>query len=404
MKHSSLDGLTILRFMLDPQEIGGAALDVEILDRTLARRQPINLHKVFLTARSTTGWTETVGASTITYHPVGYDRQDVGRNKERIVNDLEDALGSIVRRHRPDLIANHVPEISAGVMVCRFAKQNDIPLFIQLHGGEMPRMRLPHEHRRMLDEVVDQFTRSARMADAVTAVSDSADRLIEDRSVTNLWTGADPRFYDPRSIQAGYLRDRFDIYVEHPIIVLPARIVIEKGHKILLDALQLLFNKAMDFRVFFVGSATRDMREQLDDYILRNGFSGVVHNIYDATQDQMRAIYRDADVVTLPGYHFEGCPRCLLESQLMETPVVASDSGGTRESFIDGETGFLFPVGDHEALAKVLEPLLLDASLRERMGRAGRRHVMRRFDLDALARRHEAVYRRLAERPVAVSA
>jgi len=205
-------------------------------------------------------------------------------------------------------------------------------------------------------------------------------------------------------VQPGYLRDRFDVYEEHPVIVLPARIVIEKGHKILLDALQTLFDRAHDFRVVFVGSVTLEMREQLDDYMLRNGFSGVVYNLYDATQNEMRAVYRDADIVVLPGYHFEGCPRCLLEAQLMETPVVASDSGGTRESFVHGETGFLFPVGDHRALADALEPLLLDTSLRERMGRAGRRHVTRRFNLDALSRRHEAVYRQLAQRPAAVSA
>ena len=404
MKNSSLQGLTILRFMLDPRVIGGAALDVEILDRAMAQRQEVHLHKVFLTPKPSSSWTETIGASTLSYHPVCFDEHDAGSNPERIVASLRGALDTIALRHQPDLIANHVPEIAPGVMVCEFAKENGIPLFIQLHGGEMPRMEVPPEHRLMLDEVVKHFNKSARLADIVTAVSDSANHLVPHRTVRNLWTGADPRFYDPSSVQPGYLRDRFDIIPGHRIIVLPARIVIEKGHKILLDALQVLFNKAMDFRVFFIGSATPQMREQLDDYMLRNNFSGVVHNIYNATQDEMRAIYRDADIVALPGYHFEGCPRCLLEAQLMETPVVASDSGGTREAFVPGETGFLFPVGDHHALADALEPLLLDADLRETMGKAGRSHVMARFDLDALAQRHEAVYRELAERPTAVSA
>lgn len=401
---SSLDGLSLIRFILDVHEIGGAVLDIDVLDRALARRNRLTLHKIYLTTRNAEGWTETVGNSTITYHPVRYRMETIQQDRESIISSIRGLIGGLIDRHQPDLLANHIPEIPTGLFVSRLAKEKGLPLFIQFHGGEIPRMRFTPEHQSMVDGVVRSFNESARLADAVTAVSDSAQRLVQGRRVVNVWTGADAAAYDPARVEPGYLRDRFDLPGNLPILLLPARIVVEKGHKILLDACQLLFGRGFDMRVVFVGSATSEVRRQLDGYILDNGFSGVVHRIYGATQDEMRSIYRDADVVVLPGYHFEGCPRCLLEGQLMEKPVVASDAGGTRESFRDGETGVLFPVGDVERLAQALEPLLVDSALRQRMGKAGRRFVKERFDLDALARRHEAIYQNLVRQPVAVSA
>ena len=401
MIRSSLDGLSIIRFILDVHEIGGAVLDIDVLDRTLARRQQVNLHKVYMTPHPVEGWTETVGTSTITYHPIHYSKDTLHQDREQLIRRIRATMNSLVESHDPDLIANHVPEIPTGVLVSRFAKEKGIPLFIQLHGGEIPRMKFSADHQRMVDNVVRNYRESARLADAVTAVSDSANRLVPNRDVTNLWTGADASFYDPSKVDPGFLRDRFDLPDCLPILLLPARIVVEKGHKFLLEALQKLFERGQDFRVVFAGSASPEIREQMGEYVLLNGFAGVVHNLYDATQDEMRYVYRDSDVVVLPGYHFEGCPRCLLEAQLMETPVVASDAGGTRESFLDGETGHLFPVGDVDRLADALEPLIVDAELRQRMGQAGRRFVKRRFDLDALAKRHEAVYQGLQRRRAA---
>ncbi len=402
-KKASLEGLTLVRFILDPAELGGAVLDVDVLDRALVRRQEIHIHKVFLSRVTTHGWIETYGPSTISYHPIHYREAAEGSQRDRIAARLESTLSSLARRHRPDVIANHVAETEAGVIVSSFARDWNIPLMIQMHGGEMPKMELPDDHKAMLDEVIKQFTRSADLADAVTAVSDSAQNLVPDHDLTNLWTGADPTFYDPAGVRGGYLRDKFDILDCHPVILLPARIVVEKGHKLLLDALQILFERGLDFRVVFAGSGTPVAMEQLDQYLLANGFSGVVHKLIDATQGEMRAVYKGSDIVALPGYHFEGCPRCILEAQLMEKPVVATDSGGTRESFVDGKSGFLAPVGDVLGLANALEPLIKDADLRRRFGKFGRRHVISRFDLDALAARHEDVYRKVMRRPLALA-
>jgi len=48
----------------------------------------------------------------------------------------------------------------------------------------------------------------------------------------------------------------------------------------------------------------------------------------------------------------EGLPNVPIEAQSLGVPVVATDAGGTREPFVDGEGGFLCPVGDAQALLR----------------------------------------------------
>jgi spore coat protein SA len=63
------------------------------------------------------------------------------------------------------------------------------------------------------------------------------------------------------------------------------------------------------------------------------------------------------------------------------TPVVAVREAGPCETVVDGETGFLRE-RDADALAEAVARLLEDEDLRERMGRAGREHAVRRWTWD----------------------
>jgi glycosyltransferase involved in cell wall biosynthesis len=68
----------------------------------------------------------------------------------------------------------------------------------------------------------------------------------------------------------------------------------------------------------------------------------------------------------------EGWGISIVEAAACGTPTVASDAPGLRDSVREGETGFLVPHGDVEALAQRLGLLLRDGELRRRMGIAAR--------------------------------
>ncbi len=87
----------------------------------------------------------------------------------------------------------------------------------------------------------------------------------------------------------------------------------------------------------------------------------------------------------------------ILEAMAAGLPVVASAVGGVPELVVDGETGLLVPPGDERALAAALARIVGDASLRTRLGAAGRARAEERFALELFRARHIELYARLLD-------
>jgi glycosyltransferase involved in cell wall biosynthesis len=92
----------------------------------------------------------------------------------------------------------------------------------------------------------------------------------------------------------------------------------------------------------------------------------------------------------------EGLPYGVLDAMAHGRPVVATDIPGHRQLVAEGASGFLVPVGDVAAAADRLAGLLCDPDLRRRMGRAALERVRAAFALEAMWRRHEALYAEVA--------
>ena len=89
----------------------------------------------------------------------------------------------------------------------------------------------------------------------------------------------------------------------------------------------------------------------------------------------------------------------LLEAMAAGRPVVATSVGGNPEVVRHGETGFLVPPGNPEAMSDAIGRLLSDRALAQRLGEAGRIRAESAFTLEAMVGRLEALYERLlAER------
>jgi glycosyltransferase involved in cell wall biosynthesis len=99
-----------------------------------------------------------------------------------------------------------------------------------------------------------------------------------------------------------------------------------------------------------------------------------------------------ADVVVLASIK-EGIPRALMQAMAVGVPVVATDVKGTREVVVDGQTGYLVPLGDDAAMADKLATVLASPGLRKEMGARAIVHVRRHFDEEAVTRRLVDVYR-----------
>lgn len=92
-------------------------------------------------------------------------------------------------------------------------------------------------------------------------------------------------------------------------------------------------------------------------------------------------LLRSLDVFILPSY-FEGLPNAVLEAMAAERPVVATRVGSLADVVVQGETGYLFDVGDVDALVDRVGRLLADPERAAAMGRAGAQRVRARFDVE----------------------
>ncbi|MBI5649262.1 MAG: glycosyltransferase family 4 protein [Chloroflexi bacterium] len=105
----------------------------------------------------------------------------------------------------------------------------------------------------------------------------------------------------------------------------------------------------------------------------------------------------DADVgvlMTTPGIA-EGCSNAIMEYMACGLPVVCSDSGGNRELVLDGETGFIIPPRDVNALVEKLTWLKEHPAQAARMGQAGRQRILTHFSVEQMVEKTLAVYREM---------
>ena len=104
------------------------------------------------------------------------------------------------------------------------------------------------------------------------------------------------------------------------------------------------------------------------------------------------------DIAVLPSLANEGFPNSIMEAMASGLPVVATDTGGTRELVLDGITGYVVPPGDATALFNRLGILCDDRAMRLKMGVLGRKRVESEFTVDKMAIKLETLYQDLLSR------
>jgi len=131
-------------------------------------------------------------------------------------------------------------------------------------------------------------------------------------------------------------------------------------------------------------------RKQLISYSKKQGVSGNFVFVGDVRDDMLPTLYGCADVFVLPSIQ-EGQGIALLEAQATAKPVVAFNVSGINEIVLDKETGLLVRPDSCE-LADAILDLLSNRSLREKMGRCGRKFVSQNFSWNICAQRMFQVY------------
>ncbi len=126
---------------------------------------------------------------------------------------------------------------------------------------------------------------------------------------------------------------------------------------------------------------------------LRAASGGGLRILGRRSNEDVIALMQRAIAIVTPARWPEPLSRTHLEALAAGCPIVAPDTGGTREVIADGVTGFLTAVEDVGTMARRLRALADDGALRSRMSTASRERAARLLGLDVITARHVAVYR-----------
>ena len=197
--------------------------------------------------------------------------------------------------------------------------------------------------------------------------------------VEDLWPGATP----PRVVS---LRPSGKV----PLVLAVGRLALEKRQQILLHVSARLYQRGVRHTLVLVGGGP--LAGQLERQAKELGLEGVV--VFAGECADAREWLLRADVFVLSSA-IEGMPNALMEAQLCGLPAVTTDAGGAGEVVVDGETGFVVPVGDEASFAAALQRLLEDPELRRRMGEAGRRRMLEEFSVERMVREIDQLFAEL---------
>ncbi len=176
-----------------------------------------------------------------------------------------------------------------------------------------------------------------------------------------------------------------------PVVMLPGRLTRWKGQTVFIRAIAKL--KRHDICCLVVGSdqGRTGYRRQLEALVDEHDLGQIVR-ILDHCDD-MPAAYMLTDVVVSASTDPEAFGRVVIEAQALGRPVVATDHGGARETIIEGETGWLAPPGDADALSAAIDRVLdLKEPARNRLAEKAAANVRENFSKHAMCAKTLEVY------------
>jgi glycogen(starch) synthase len=211
---------------------------------------------------------------------------------------------------------------------------------------------------------------------------------VPDDKVEVIPNGIDPEDLQPQDGQELERLRRQFAAPDEKLVLLLGRLVYEKGFQLALEAMPSLIERLPSTRFLVAGSGTheRELRRQAAALgLMQHGtFLGWIGD------DVLHSLYRIADVCVVPSI-YEPFGLVALEAMASGCPCIVADTGGLREVVPHEEAGLRFRARDPVALGEMVERLLSDQGLRERLIAEASEHVLR-FDWADVAERTAAVY------------
>lgn len=173
------------------------------------------------------------------------------------------------------------------------------------------------------------------------------------------------------------LRNRFGINDEDFLLLFTGRIVGDKGVNELAKAFDVLSKKHSRIHLLMVGDYEHHLdpiKPETYDLIQNNSR---IHTV--SFQSDIRPYFCISDLLILPSYR-EGLPNVLIEAGSCGLPLIATNINGCNEVIVEGENGLLISPKNVDALANVIDTLLTNTILYDKLRSNARASILKRYD------------------------
>jgi len=206
--------------------------------------------------------------------------------------------------------------------------------------------------------------------------------------------GCDLNRFSAPSEKRFAMRKDMGLQEDTPTLIVPARLELQKGHSVLLDAVPLILREFPRLQVICLGDG--GLRRDLEAKVLQLNLQQTVRFL--GFQPNLNNWFAMGDVTVLSSF-YEGLPLVAIESLAASRAVVATAVDGTPEVVVDGISGKTVPPGQPVALAEAICGLLREPALLEKLGRQGRDLVQREFNQQRQVQQTAALYFSCLGRP-----
>jgi glycosyltransferase involved in cell wall biosynthesis len=182
------------------------------------------------------------------------------------------------------------------------------------------------------------------------------------------------------------IRREIGVGPEDVFILSVGRLVYQKGHEYLIEAIGILGSALPRIQVAICGEGP--LRRQLEAQIRRLGLDASVRLL--GNRMDIDHYLASADIFALPS-RWEGLPVALLEAMQHGLPVVATAVEGVEEVVQDDVQGLLVPAEDSRALAEALRLLVIDPGRRAQMGGAASARIRQAYTIDIMCGKYLAL-------------
>ena len=300
------------------------------------------------------------------------------------------ALIKILRNERPDIVHTHTSK--AGILGRWAAFFVRVPVIIHTPHGHVFWGYFGKLKTRifiLLEKISALVTDRLVMLTEQEKIDHLHFHIAPENKFSVVHSGINLDEFSNTSVDPAAMKRRLGIPEDNLIVGTVGRLTSIKGHRYLIEAARKIAGSRPDTTFVILGDG--ELLDELKNMVTR---SDIEENIkFLGWRSDVAEVMSTFDIFALPSLN-EGMGRVLVEAMALGRPIVASNIGGIPDLVVDGENGYLVPVGDVESLAARIRKLLDDPEKREEMGECGKKIAID-YSANAMVEKIDRVYRKL---------